>query len=74
MNRWGSTGVTALAILASLLIIGAGTSSVFLHESEGLSNEVQNTVNNVLQEITAYVDVKNIIGYFNNVGKDAQLK
>ena len=74
MNRWGSTGVTALALLASLLIIGAGTSSVFLDESEGLSNEVQNTVNNVLQEITTYIDVKNIIGYFNNIDKDAQLK
>lgn len=74
MDRWGSTGITALALLASLLLIGAGTTSVFLDESEDISNEVENAVNDVLEEITTYIQVKNILGYLDNKGKDIQLE
>jgi len=74
VDRWGSTGITSLALLASLLLIGAGTSSVFLGESEDISDEAENAVNDVLKEITTYIQIKNIIGDLDNQGKDMQLK
>ena len=64
----GSTGAIILPLLASFLVFGAASSSIF-ENSDDLSKDVEKMVNDVIEEVTTYITIKDVIGKYYD-GKD----
>lgn len=68
MNNWGSTGIVAIPILTSFLLIGAAASVMFKIPDE-MSEDADQIVNDVIDEITTYLKIDDVIGkYYNTNG------
>ena len=68
MNNKGSTGIVSITILTSLLLTGAATSVMF-DGTDDLSNDAKQIVNEVLDEITTYLKIDDVVGkYYINDG------
>jgi len=63
MNNIGSTGITAISLLTSFLMAGAA-SSVMLGNSDDLSENAKQMVNDVVNEITTYLKIEDAIGKY----------
>lgn len=69
MNNIGSVGITAVPLFTSFLLIGATASSVIFEGSDGIAIDAEQTLNDVLDEITTYLKIDNVIGkYYNTNG------
>jgi len=68
MNNWGSTGIVAIPILTSFILIGAA-SSVMFEGQDDMSEDANQIVNDVIDEITTYLKIDDVIGkYYNTNG------
>ena len=66
MKNIGSIGTTALPLLSGILLMGAASSVVF-ESSDDLSMDAEQIVNGVLDEITTYLKIDDVIGkYYSN--------
>jgi archaellin len=68
MNNLGSTGITAIILLISFLLIGATVASVITGGTGGTTSDedLDKMVNDVLNEITTYIQIKDQIGKYCN--------
>ena len=68
MNNLGNMGASAIPMLASFMLIGAASSVVF-EDSDEFAKNAEQTVNEVMEEITTYLKIDDIIGrYYTNEG------
>jgi len=68
MKNIGSIGTTALPLLSGILLMGAASSVVF-ESSDDLSLDAEQIVKGVLDEITTYLKIDDVIGkYYSNNG------
>lgn len=75
MNNWGSTGITAVILLISFLLIGVTVASVITGETGvdvTTEEDLEQMLDDVLEEITTYLQIKDKIGKYYNV--DGQLR
>jgi archaellin len=63
MNNFGSTGITAITLLTSLLTTGAA-SSIMMQNTDSLSSDALQMVNDVVDEITTYLKIDDILGKY----------
>jgi archaellin len=63
MNNYGSTGITAITLLTSLLTTGAA-SSIMMQNTDSLSSDAVQMVNDVVDEITTYLKIDDILGKY----------
>jgi len=63
MNNWGSTGITTIMLLSGFLMAGV-TSSVMFQNTDDLSSNVKQMVNDVVDEITTYLKIDDVIGKY----------
>ena len=69
MNNRGSVGIIAIPLLTSFLLISATASSVIFEGSDDIAKDAEQTVNDVLDEITTYLKIDDVIGkYYTNNG------
>ncbi|UCH72104.1 MAG: hypothetical protein JSW62_00720 [Thermoplasmatales archaeon] len=69
MNNWGSTGIAAMPILISFLLIGGASSLVVFEGSDEMSEDADRIINDVIDEITTYLKIDDIVGkYYNTHG------
>jgi archaellin len=64
MNNKGNMGISTISVLVSFLIAGATTSSVVLKNSDNISGDVGQIVNDALDKITTYIEIKDAIGKY----------
>jgi len=67
MNNLGSTGITTIILLISFLLIGATVASVITGGTEGTTTseeDVDKIINDVLNEITTYIQIKDQMGKY----------
>lgn len=64
MNNRGSVGITAIPLLTSFLLISATASSVMFEGADGIAKDAEQTVNDVLDEITTYLKIDDVIGKY----------
>ena len=75
MNSWGSTGITAVILLISFLLIGITVASVITGETGvdvTTEEDIEQMLDDVLEEITTYIQIKDKIGKY--YGVDGQLR
>ena len=63
MNNYGSTGITAITLLTSLLTTGAA-SSIMMQNTDSLSSDALQMVNDVVDEVTTYLKIDDILGKY----------
>ena len=63
MNMYGSTGITAITMLSGIILSGAA-SSVLLQNTDDLSSNATQMLNDVIDEITTYLKLDDIIGKY----------
>ena len=70
MNNLGNMGASAIPMLASFMLIGAASSVVF-EDSDEFAKNAEQTVNEVMEEITTYLKIGDSIGmyYTNDEGR-----
>ncbi|HEC86322.1 MAG TPA: hypothetical protein ENI49_00380 [Thermoplasmatales archaeon] len=74
MNRWGSVGISTFTFLGILLLLGAGVSSILLGQSTETSEEFEDVADEVLNEISTYFMIKNVVGKFDCTNSNAELQ
>lgn len=75
INSLGSTSIAAVILLISLLLVGATVASVISSGTEPVSeSEVQEMLDDVLNELTTYLQIKDKIGKFSTVNGQLQLQ
>ena len=74
MNRWGSVGISTFTFLGILLLLGAGVSSILLGQSTETSEEFEDVADEVLNEISTYFMIKNVVGRFDCTNSNAELQ
>jgi archaellin len=70
MNNIGSTGIVYVALFSGFLLVGTTTSSVLLDASNDISMDAKQTLNDVINEITTYLEIKEVIGKYNITNED----
>ena len=73
MNNIGSTGIISMALLSSLLIMGA-SSSVIFEGSDDLSEDAKQAVNDALEEITTYLKIEEAIGKYYTTNNERRVE
>ena len=63
MNNWGSTGITSITLLSGFLMASAA-SSVMFQNTDDLSLTAKQMVNDVVDEITTYLKIEDVIGKY----------
>jgi len=66
MNKWGSTGIVSVIILIGVILSAIAAASIITGETQQTTTE-ENTdkmVNQVIDEITTYIQIKDQIGKF----------
>ena len=74
MNRWGSVGISTFTFLGILLLLGVSASSILLGQSTETSEEFEDVADEVLNEISTYFMVKNVVGRFDCTDSNAELQ
>lgn len=75
MNNWGSTGIAAGILLISFILIAATAASVVDNQLNGTSEEdVEQILNDVLEEITTYIQIKEKIGKYYTTNGEKQIE
>lgn len=64
MNNIGSTGIAAIPLLVSFLLVGATTSSVIFEDTDGIGLDAENILKDTLDEITTYLKIEDAIGKY----------
>ena len=64
MNNFGSTGITAVPLLVSFLIVGATTSSVIFDGTDNIALDAEQTLKDTIDEITTYLKIEEAIGKY----------
>jgi archaellin len=64
MNNNGSVGITTVPLLTSFLLVGATASSVLFEGSDNIAMDAEQTLNDVLNEITTYLKIDSILGKY----------
>lgn len=68
MNNKASMGTIAIPLISSFLLMGAASSVIF-DNSDALVGDAEQTLNGVLDEITTYLKIDDVIGkYYNTNG------
>lgn len=73
MNNIGSTGITSMALISSLLVMGAASSVIF-EESDDLSEDAKQAVNDALEEITTYLKIEEAIGKYYTTNNERRVE
>jgi len=73
MNNIGSTGITSMALISGLLIMGA-SSSVIFEGSDDLSEDAKQAVNDALEEITTYLKIEEAIGKYYTTNNERRVE
>jgi archaellin len=69
MNNKGSVGITAIPLFSSVFLIGATVSTVMFEGTDDMTNDAEKILNDVIDEITTYLKIDDIIGkYYNTNG------
>jgi archaellin len=63
MDNFGTTGITTMALLGSIVIAG-GASSFMLQNTDTLSTNAQHMINDVIDEIVTYLKIDDVIGKY----------
>ena len=64
MNNRGNVGITAIPLLISFLLIGATASTVMLGDQDSIALDANQTVRNVVDELTKYLKIDDAIGKY----------
>jgi len=64
MNNKGNFGISTIPVLTSLLLVGAGTSSVMFGDTDNLAKDAEKIVNEVMEEITTYLKIDEALGKY----------
>jgi len=68
MHNQGNLGITAGILLIIFILIGAVAGSVIINGTQNVSDlDLTKITNDVLDEITTYLQVKNVIGKYENI-------
>jgi len=69
MNNRGSMGIASMALISTVLVVGA-SSSIMFEDSDELAESVENLINDTLNEITSYLKIEETFGkYYNSNGE-----
>ncbi|UCF12609.1 MAG: hypothetical protein JSW06_11355 [Thermoplasmatales archaeon] len=75
MNNEGATGITTVILLVSFLLIGATTASVLTGNSNNISEQdLEEMVDNIVDEISTYIQIKDVMGKFYFTGGEPQIQ
>jgi len=68
MNKWGSTGIVSTIILIGVILSTIAVASIITGETQETITEedTEEMVNQILDEITTYIQIKDQIGKFYN--------
>ena len=61
-NILGATGLAPILLIAALLLGGTGLYATFIGTSEDLSEDAQIMTENILEEFSTFVEIKDVIG------------
>lgn len=68
MNNQGNLGITAGILLIVFILIGAAAGSVIINETQNVTNpDLYKITNDAVDEITTYIQIKNIVGKYENI-------
>jgi archaellin len=70
MNNIGSMGIVYVALFSGFLLVGTTTSSILLDVSNDISMDARQILNDVVDEITTYLKIEEVIGKYNTTNED----
>ena len=74
MNNIGAMGASIFPVLTSFILIGAGASSILVEDSEDLAQEAEHIVNDVIEEITTYFTIDDVVGKYDTTNGVRSIK
>jgi len=75
MNKLGSIGIATGVLLISLILITATAASVINNQTSGISEEnIEQMLDDVLNEITTYIQIKDKIGKYYTTNGETQIE
>jgi len=63
MNNWGSTGITSMTLISSIILMSASSSFIF-EGSDDLEKNAEVAINDALNEISNYLVIEEAIGKY----------
>jgi archaellin len=75
MNKLGSIGITTGILLIGLIVIAATATSVINNKNSGISEDnIEHMLDDVLNEITTYIQIKDKIGKYYTTNGQRQIE
>ena len=66
-------GITGMALFTSFLLAGSA-STIMMDDTDNISRDAEKMLNDVLQEITTYIKIEDVIGKYYDPGGDRRIE
>jgi archaellin len=63
MNNYGTTGITAITLLGSVLMASAAT-SIMMQNTDDISATTEQAVSDIINEVTTYLKINDVMGKY----------
>ena len=78
MNKWGSSTISSMAILIAFTLISVSVASIMINQpdinsTKNIDKDFEKIMNQVLDEVSTYFQIKDIMGKFYNQNEEQKI-